>query len=131
MAGFAIRCTACGQETFLRREPRYEGFRKVGEDLLCTSCGHVYADEDAVPYVEAPARPAVFSDEDLPQRIELFHSDEKGRNCRHCRHYITNPFVQRCGLHAMEVQATDCCVDFAPPEDAAAEQDPLARLLGA
>lgn len=118
----AMVCSACGADTFIRREPVYEGFRKTGERLFCVSCGHAYADEAAVPFKTA-AKPGIFTDADRPERAELFRGDEKGRNCRHCRHYVVNPFIQRCGLHKMEVQATDCCGDFqakaeTPDEDA-------------
>ena len=128
MSKFAIHCAACGRETFLRREPVYEGFRKVGETLQCTSCGHEYASDAEVPYTSA-SRPKVFSAADLPPRPTLFSGDEQGKNCRHCRHYVTNPFVQRCGLHQMEVQATDCCPDFAAQGKGEKEEDPLAKLL--
>ncbi len=128
MPKFAIQCKACGRETFLRREPVYEDFRKVGETLHCASCGHEYASEAEVPYTSA-SRPKVFSDADRPTRPQLFAGDEKGKSCRHCRHYVTNPFVQRCGLHQMEVLATDCCPDFAAKGEDESEADPLAKLL--
>jgi hypothetical protein len=125
----AILCAACKAETFIRREPVYEGFKKTGERLFCVSCGHAYADEAQVPY-KAMDKPQVFTEADRSQRVELFLGDEKGRNCRHCRHYVVNPFVQRCSLHRIEVQATDLCADFSAAADVAAEKDdPLAKLL--
>jgi hypothetical protein len=117
MKSVEIVCTACGADTLVKREPVYEGFRKVGERFLCAACGFEFADEEAVPFKEAK-RPSVFGDDDRPAKVELFTADEKGRNCRHCRHYVVNPFTQRCGLHMMVVQATDCCGDFDPAPDA-------------
>ena len=35
-----IVCSKCGADTLLKREPVYEGFKKVGEKLTCASCGH-------------------------------------------------------------------------------------------
>ncbi|MFC1452903.1 hypothetical protein ACFLSJ_06115 [Verrucomicrobiota bacterium] len=110
-----IACAACGAETLLRREPVYEGFRKTGEKLLCASCGHEFASEEEVVFREAEAV-RVFGEDDAPAHVDLFEEDEKGRNCRHCRHYVVNPFVQRCGLHMREVAATDFCGDFSPPD---------------
>lgn len=125
----AIDCSACGAETFVRREPVYEGFKKTGERLFCVTCGHEYADEAEVPY-KTIAKPQIFTDADRSERVELFQGDEKGRNCRHCCHYVVNPFVQRCGLHKIEVQATDRCGDFhAKAEEEEGATDPLARLL--
>lgn len=124
----AIVCGACGADTFIRREPVYEGFRKTGERLFCVSCGHEYAAEAEVPFKTA-AKPQVFTDADRSQRVDLFQGDEKGRNCRHCRHYVVNPFVQRCSLHRIEVQATDLCDDFSAMDGKEADDDPLAKRL--
>jgi hypothetical protein len=106
-----IVCSACGAEAFLRREPVYEGFRKTGERLSCSQCGHEYAGEQDVPF-KARRAPSVFSEDDKPKTVDLFQSDEKGRNCRHCVHYVVNPFIQRCALCHREVQATDVCERF-------------------
>jgi hypothetical protein len=116
-----ITCPACGKETLLRREPRYEGFKKVGDTLSCLACGHEFASEEDVPYRDRSG-PAVFSEEDRSATVDVFAEDEKGRNCRHCRHYVVNPFTQRCGLHNRVVEATDSCPDFSPPE-AESDQD--------
>jgi hypothetical protein len=125
MSKMAIVCSACGADTFIRREPVYEGFRKTGERLLCVSCGHEYASDADVPY-KTTDKPQVFTDADRSKVFRLFSSDEKGRNCRHCRHYVVNPFVQRCGLHQVEVQATDLCDDFsAKPADDPSDQTDL------
>lgn len=112
-----IVCPACGEETLLRREPQYEGLKKTGERLTCTSCGHVFATEADVPFKQKK-QSTVFGAEDRVRKIEIFRGDEKGRNCRHCRHFVVNPFIQRCGKHHREVQATDLCADFEtkPPE---------------
>jgi hypothetical protein len=106
-----IVCTACGSEALLRREPVYEGFRKTGETLRCAACGHVYATEAEVPF-KAGSTVSVFSEADRPATVRIFHGGEGDRNCRHCAHYVVNPFTQRCGLHHREVQATDYCDDY-------------------
>ena len=112
-----MNCPGCGDEALLRREPVYEGFTKTGETLTCSSCGHVFASEGEVPFLDGPKRPAVFSAADRSRKVEIFESDEKGRNCRYCAHYVVNPFIQRCGLHHKEVAATDLCADFSPTEE--------------
>jgi transcription elongation factor Elf1 len=110
-----IVCTACGQDAFVRCEPVYEGFKKTGEVFVCVSCGHRYENEADLP-VKATPDASLFTDADRPQRIDVFAGDEKGHNCRHCRHYVVNPFVQRCSRHNRPVEATDCCNDFDPPD---------------
>jgi rRNA maturation protein Nop10 len=125
----AIICTACGEDTFVRREPIYDGFSKIGEKIICVSCGHVFEDESVVPFKEHSG-PAVFSDADRSKEVRIFRSDEVGHNCRHCDHYTVNPFVQRCGLHGREVDATDLCSDFVPKGSGdEQDDDPLAKLL--
>lgn len=124
----AIVCSACGTDTFVRREPVYENFKKTGERFFCVTCGHEFKDEQSVPFITM-AKPVIFTDADRTQKVDLFQGDEKGRNCRHCQHYVKNPFVQRCGLHQMEVQASDLCDDFQPASDSSTDNDPLTRLL--
>ena len=113
----AIRCSACGAEALLVRTPRYDdGFKKVGETLKCSSCGHEYAREEDVPF-QAVSKPRVFDESDALKKVEIFQESEKGRFCHYCRHYVVNPFTQRCSRHGKEVEATDVCGDFeAEPE---------------
>ena len=79
--------------------------------MSCASCGHVFATEDEVPF-KVRTKPAIFSDSDAPRAIQLFEDDEMGRACLHCKHYVVNPFTQRCGKHNRVVEATDICGDF-------------------
>jgi len=113
----AIICPACGEDTLLRREPVYEGFKRAGEKLSCTACGHVFANEAAVPFKAKAAVPG-FGRQDLPPPPRVFGEQEVratvGRLCRHCIHYVVNPFLQRCGRSNREVEATDTCNQFAP-----------------
>lgn len=106
-----IICSSCGADTFLRREPEYDGFVKKGEKLVCVSCGYRYAGEADVPYKQKRAV-SIFNESDKFKKVEIFKSDEVDRNCRHCKHYVVNPFTQRCGLHNKIVQATDLCDKF-------------------
>ena len=106
-----IVCVSCGKQSLVRREPVYDGFKKVGEVFVCVSCGHRYEQEADVPFKEQRAA-RVFTEADRTKAVDVFAGDEKGRNCRHCVHYVVNPFVQRCGLHHRIVEATDCCGDF-------------------
>ena len=94
----------------------YEGFNKVGEKRFCSACGHAFDDADEIPSAARKAAP-IFTAADRPRTLDIFKDDEKGRNCRYCRHYIVNPFTQRCGLHEREVKATDYCDDLDPGKD--------------
>lgn len=104
------RCPSCGREALWIRQPRYEGFRRVGEELKCSSCGAV-VEMDTVT-APAPSRPSIFSEEDLPRPPRVFDGDETPHFCRRCRHYVVNPFRQWCGRHRRDVAATDTCDQF-------------------
>jgi hypothetical protein len=115
-----IICTHCGAETFLKREPVYEGFKKTGEELLCSACGFVFASETEVPFKTAVAAPKIFTDADRSKVVKVFDEGENKRICRYCANYVVNPFMQFCSLHRKEVQSTDSCPQFSPaPENPA------------
>ena len=121
-----LRCPACGRDSWLLRKPKYDGFTKVGEALTCALCAHEFASEADIPF-KAGQRPQVFSEDDRPRPVKVFREDEKGRMCRYCAEYVVNPFLQRCGRHRCEVQATDTCPHFKPkppPKEDAAPEPP-------
>jgi DNA-directed RNA polymerase subunit RPC12/RpoP len=109
--GHEIKCPGCGGRTLLKREPVYDGFRKVGEALSCFACGRRFESEDEVPFV-GQTGPSIFAAADRPRRPDVFDRSEAPAICRHCTRYVVNPFVQRCSLHHREVAATDTCRDF-------------------
>ena len=112
-----IRCTACGRETLARCEPVFTGFKKTGEEFVCTGCGHRFPSREETPFIATDNRPKVFTDADKPETVQIFHSNERRRSCGWCRHYIINPFNQRCGLSNRETEATDVCARFASKEE--------------
>jgi rubredoxin len=118
-----IQCPSCGKEALLLREPKYDGFTRVGETLSCSSCGHEFETEEDVPFKERKAA-AVFSDEDRSPDLHVFEEGEV-QICRHCRHYVINPFTQWCGVHKKEVEATDTCKAFDRKEEEEEEESPI------
>lgn len=122
-----IQCAACGREALLVRKPKYDGFRKVGEELTCAACGHAYAAEQDVPFKDRKTA-AVFSATDRSPDIKLFAAGENSRLCRYCVHYIVNPFRQWCAHHRRDTEATDTCDRFAarPPDKPAGPPAPPA-----
>jgi hypothetical protein len=69
--------------------------------------------------------------------VEVFSEEDGLRLCMNCRHYVVNPFVQRCMVHKKEVEATDTCIVFAmrvtPKKEKNEEKkgsDALRRLFG-
>lgn len=111
-----IDCPVCGEVSFLKRSPDYDGFRKIGEILSCVSCRHVFDDEKNVPF-HSPAPSPSRGPDAAPSILDAwFGTDAINRSCRHCKHYVVNPFIQRCALHQREVEATDDCEQFSKRE---------------
>lgn len=106
-----IICPACGSETFLKREPEYDGLKRIGEKLLCAFCGHRFANEKEVPY-KSQKRPSIFDETDKPRQPDILSDEREIKNCRRCKHYVIHRFAQRCGLTNNEVSATDSCEKF-------------------
>ena len=117
MRSMEIQCSGCGEVTLARLEPVYDGFKKTGESFICTGCGKLYETESATPFIEKRGAPAVFNDDDRPDPISVFDDDERRKSCGWCRHFVVNPFTQRCGLTNKAVEATDLCLRFDPKED--------------
>ena len=109
-----IICLHCGAETFLKREPVYEGLKKIGETLSCAACGYIFPSESEVPFKTHAAAPKIFTDADRSEKVAVFDEGENRRICRYCADYVVNPFIQFCSRHKKEVQATDSCPQFSP-----------------
>lgn len=124
MGTVEIICGYCGADTLLNREAVYDGFAKTGEKLTCSSCGHEYASEADVPFKAKPSAPEIFTEADRSAKVEVFDEGENKRLCRHCAHYIVNPFTQFCAIHKKEIQATDTCDRFSERSDSTPSDQP-------
>ena len=114
-----IRCRGCGRLCLARGEPVFEDFKKVSETFVCTGCGHRYPTRAETPFVQGDGRPKVFSETDRPAATRVFRDSERRRSCGWCRHFVVNPFNQRCGLTNRVMEATDVCLRFAAKQDRA------------
>ncbi len=122
MRSMEIRCEACGTTALAKPEAVYDGFKKTGTQYICTECGQVYPSEAETPFVQPVARPSVFSDDDKPDLLSIFNDDERRKCCGWCRHFVVNPFAQRCGLTNTPAEATDLCLRFEKKEEAEEEE---------
>jgi hypothetical protein len=124
MSAVEIICRNCGADSLLNREAIYDGFAKIGEKLICSSCGFEYADHEDIPYKIQKADPVIFTEADRSEKIEIFTEADRSANfvffdveenkrlCRYCANYTVNPFTQFCATHKKEVQSTDTCNRF-------------------
>lgn len=116
--GGELLCVSCGQEAWLLRTPRYDGFNRVGDELSCSACGYVYEEEDELCLAGQGEAEHIFSAEDREEVPTLFDDEERRMLCRYCRHYVVNPFTQWCARHRKETEATDTCAEHEPVPDA-------------
>ena len=117
MSSMEIHCSGCGEVALVRAEPVYDGFKKVGEAYVCTSCGKRYGSPEETPFVDAPEKPQVFTDADREVAPSVFDASERQHSCGWCRHMVVNPFGQRCGVTNRFTEATDLCAHFDKKED--------------
>ncbi|MCL1921696.1 MAG: hypothetical protein FWG50_11605 [Kiritimatiellaeota bacterium] len=107
-----IRCSGCGEVTLVRTEAVYEGFTRIGEAYICTSCGKRYASAEETPFAAADKKPQVFTEADREVALTVFDADERQHCCGWCKHMVLNPFGQRCGVSNRFTEATDICEHF-------------------
>ncbi len=117
MVAATQHCPQCGEDRLVLREAVYDGFTRVGEKRLCSVCRTELDAPAEAPEGKPTAK--LFAPEDRPRKPRIEGWEEAKQICRHCRHYIVNPFTQRCGLHMREVAATDTCPDFTAREEEA------------
>lgn len=109
-----ITCTACGKTTFVRAEPVFEGFKKVGEAYICLSCGHRYPSAAETPFTKPEPQKGngLFQPTEKKDLADLLGIQMKHHSCRWCAHWILHPFDQRCGLTNKHTESTDECNRF-------------------
>jgi RecJ-like exonuclease len=99
-AGRKIFCPHCRQESAVKVIKKYDGFTPVGEIKTCAFCGYEFLEEEpALIEAETP---------------EWARQEGIRKVCYRCRHYVLNPFVQKCVLQDKEVDALDSCPRFSP-----------------
>ena len=98
LPGQKIICQSCGQESVAKPLKLYEGFQFKEEILTCAFCGVELSGEETSPSEN--------------ETLKNLKSGGPPRFCRRCRHYVVNPFVQKCMLDNREVKATDSCGRF-------------------
>ena len=105
-------CEHCQQETLFVSEAVYDGFKKIGENQICSGCGTVSTSKtSSAPKIDPLVE--LFGDEPTEEKSSLFDVEaETAKLCRKCAHYVIHPFTQRCGIHDREVSATDSCDQF-------------------
>ena len=123
--GESFTCAACGRESIAKTQTVMDGWRSLGEAIVCAFCkapvtAPVPRDANAANTGTAPNaasaaalnRLASFLDT-KPEAAPEFKDKDRGRFCKDCRHYFKHPFYSRCLCHDKPVEPMDDCDDFA------------------
>jgi hypothetical protein len=123
--GESFMCAACGRESIAKTQNLMDGWRCIGEAIVCAFCkapigppqrraGAAGKNAPAPPAATAAAldRLASFLDT-KPEAPPEFKDKDRGRFCKDCRHYFKHPFYSRCLCHDKPVEPMDDCDDFA------------------
>lgn len=116
-AGEMLRCPHCAEQTVAREKNILSGWKVTGTVLVCPLCGG----ELGVPEKSgnAPSRSsgseklaALLGDVDTGPELRLEKTEEYGRFCRNCRHFIVHPFQSRCGRTGLGADPMGECGQF-------------------
>ncbi|NOY81218.1 MAG: hypothetical protein GXP31_09460 [Kiritimatiellaeota bacterium] len=123
--GDEFRCPACGRDSVAVVEPRFEGWKRVGEDLVCGLChaalkaaavNEPVPDRRELDVLRAKELLGLSRDKDGGRKAaDVLSSGAPDRDrhfCRDCRHYLLHPFLSRCILHDRAVEPMQDCPDF-------------------
>jgi hypothetical protein len=131
--GESFTCAACGRESIAKMQTLMDGWRSLGEAIVCAFCKAPVgaplprpsspADQGTLPDAASTAalnRLASFLDT-TPEAAPEFKDKDRGHFCKDCRHYFKHPFYSRCLFHDKPVEPMDDCHDFALRPAAAAD----------
>ncbi|MFZ2654911.1 MAG: hypothetical protein WAX69_08330 [Victivallales bacterium] len=116
--GQQTKCPHCGKECFLVKKTLMDGWAKLGDILACSCCSAKIADLDEEKAAKAADGSKNFSAlenllaEKKKEGPKIEATDDEKHFCRDCMHFVSHPFLNRCGLHKKNVGPMDDCADF-------------------
>ena len=97
---------------------KLDGFRKIGEVLVCMLCGAELGSPEVPDSAGTAQDNKKLNDLSLllgaapSARARLTAADDEKRFCKDCAHFLPHPFVDRCELDNRPVEAMDDCPQF-------------------
>jgi len=123
--GDELVCPKCGQNSFLVKKTKMNGWEKAGEYLACSACLCQIEEIKEAPLVDTAGNTShakdidklksfLDTDDDNVGYKSILDSDKNAQKsfCRDCKHFVSHPFMDRCGLHKKDVNPMDDCKDF-------------------
>ncbi|HCE46599.1 MAG TPA: hypothetical protein DET40_23885 [Lentisphaeria bacterium] len=115
--GQQTKCSHCGKECFLVKKTLMDGWTKLGDILACSCCSAKIADLDGEKTKTVDTTKKFSALEDLlaekkKEGPKIESSEDEKHFCRDCMHFVSHPFLNRCGLHKKNVGPMDDCDKF-------------------
>ena len=119
-AGDEIICKYCGKNSFLVKKTIMDGWTKVEDVLICSSCSleiQKICKEEKLSGKEEIKNSSLdkfssFLGTKQVKKLVIKSNEGEKRFCRDCKHYISHPFLNRCSLQQVEVNPMDDCKSF-------------------
>ena len=124
-AGDEINCIHCGKHGFLVKKAKMEGWKKVGDMLICSSCGQIIVDVEESP-IKEDIEEDIPSNDKLDSLLSFLGTEQLEKKtievgektfCRDCIHYVKHPFFSKCGLNNEDINPMDDCESYKKMED--------------
>ncbi|MBE6368205.1 MAG: hypothetical protein E7052_09915 [Lentisphaerae bacterium] len=97
---------------------KLDGFRKVGEVLVCMLCNAELGPVEAADSAGAAQANKKINDLSLllgaapSAPVRLAAAEDEKRFCKDCVHFLPHPFVNRCDLDNHPVEVMDDCPEY-------------------
>lgn len=116
-AGEKLRCPHCSEPTVAREKNILSGWKVTGTVLVCPLCGGELGTPEkpggnSSRAAGAEKLAALLGEVDTGPEFHLEKTEEYGRFCRNCRHFIIHPFQSRCGRTGQDADPMGECGQF-------------------
>ncbi len=116
--GQQMECPHCGKDCFLVKKTLMDGWTKLGDILACSSCSAKIADLEDEKAKAADSSKQFSNLENLlsekkKEGPKIESTEDEKHFCRDCMHFISHPFLTRCGLHKKNVEPMEDCDKYA------------------
>ncbi len=119
-AGDILLCPHCRERTAAKLKNILSGWQLAGSVLVCPLCGGELGSPESGEAKSANAaanKLAALLGASAEAAPRLAQTEEYGRFCRNCRHFIVHPFECRCGLSGNAADPMKDCGNFEKKEE--------------
>ncbi|MBQ8754003.1 MAG: hypothetical protein IJZ19_03165 [Lentisphaeria bacterium] len=110
-------CPQCGEKSFAKEKKVMENWSVKELRLVCSFCGADWglpdADEKTAAVNKAADRfAALLGEVEKSEKADISPTEDYGKFCRNCKHFITHPFKSLCSRTNQEADPMGECEFF-------------------